>query len=207
MTLTTSRTPPLRAAFSFVGREPLKAPWQDSRPLPPAPCTSVPCWRRSAAISTRARMAHAGWYASRISIRHAWFPVVPTPCCAPSKPLASSGTVKSSSRARGARRTPRRLRRSRMPGASSRAVARARISRVSMTRRRVIPGTCRSGPTKAGPTALRFRVQRHGLSTSTICYLGPQHFDLAPAATWSSSDATASRVTSWRWWSTMHSRV
>ena len=44
---------PFRRRFPLWAR--LKGPWEDSRPRPPAPCTSVPCWRRSAAISTRAR--------------------------------------------------------------------------------------------------------------------------------------------------------
>ena len=40
------------------------------------------------------------------------------------------------------------------------------------------PGTCRSGPTKAGPTALRFRVRERPIHFDDL-YLGPQHFDLA----------------------------
>jgi len=40
------------------------------------------------------------------------------------------------------------------------------------------PGTCRSGPTKAGPTALRFHVRERPIHFHDL-YLGPQHFDLA----------------------------
>ena len=40
------------------------------------------------------------------------------------------------------------------------------------------PCTCRSGPTKAGPTALRFRVRERPIHFDDL-YLGPQHFDLA----------------------------
>jgi glutamyl-Q tRNA(Asp) synthetase len=40
------------------------------------------------------------------------------------------------------------------------------------------PGTCRSGPTKAGPTALRFHVRERPIHFDDL-YLGPQHFDLA----------------------------
>jgi glutamyl-Q tRNA(Asp) synthetase len=40
------------------------------------------------------------------------------------------------------------------------------------------PGTCRSGPTKSGPTALRFRVRERPIHFDDL-YLGPQHFDLA----------------------------
>jgi glutamyl-Q tRNA(Asp) synthetase len=40
------------------------------------------------------------------------------------------------------------------------------------------PGTCRSGPTKPGPTALRFRVRERPIYFDDL-YLGPQHFDLA----------------------------
>jgi glutamyl-Q tRNA(Asp) synthetase len=39
------------------------------------------------------------------------------------------------------------------------------------------PGTCRSGPTKAGPTALRFRVSDRPIHVTDL-FLGPQHFDL-----------------------------
>ncbi len=40
------------------------------------------------------------------------------------------------------------------------------------------PGTCRSGPTKAGPTALRFHVRERPIHFDDL-YLGPQLFDLA----------------------------
>jgi glutamyl-Q tRNA(Asp) synthetase len=40
------------------------------------------------------------------------------------------------------------------------------------------PGTCRSGPTKSGPTALRFRVHDRPIHFDDL-FLGPQHFDLA----------------------------
>jgi len=39
------------------------------------------------------------------------------------------------------------------------------------------PGTCRLGPTKPGPTALRFRVSDRSIHFADLC-LGPQHFDL-----------------------------
>lgn len=40
------------------------------------------------------------------------------------------------------------------------------------------PGTCRSGPTKSGPTSLRFRVGDRPIHFDDL-YLGPRHFDLA----------------------------
>jgi glutamyl-Q tRNA(Asp) synthetase len=40
------------------------------------------------------------------------------------------------------------------------------------------PGTCRSGPTRPGPTALRFRVGDGPIHFDDL-YVGPQHFDLA----------------------------
>jgi glutamyl-Q tRNA(Asp) synthetase len=40
------------------------------------------------------------------------------------------------------------------------------------------PGTCRSGPTKPGPTALRFRVSDRPIHFDDL-FLGTQHFDLA----------------------------
>jgi glutamyl-Q tRNA(Asp) synthetase len=40
------------------------------------------------------------------------------------------------------------------------------------------PGTCRAGPTKAGPTALRFRVDERSIHFDDL-FLGPQRFDLA----------------------------
>jgi len=40
------------------------------------------------------------------------------------------------------------------------------------------PGTCRAGPTKSGPTALRFRVSDRPIHFTDL-YLGPQQFDLA----------------------------
>ncbi len=40
------------------------------------------------------------------------------------------------------------------------------------------PGTCRSGPTKSGPTALRFRVSDRPIHFDDL-FLGTQHFDLA----------------------------
>ena len=40
------------------------------------------------------------------------------------------------------------------------------------------PGTCRSGPTKSGSTALRFRVRERPIHFDDL-YLGPRHFDLA----------------------------
>jgi glutamyl-Q tRNA(Asp) synthetase len=40
------------------------------------------------------------------------------------------------------------------------------------------PGTCRSGPTKQGPTALRFRVGDLPIHFDDL-FLGPQQFDLA----------------------------
>ena len=43
-----------RRRFGAVFRCGARAPGQDSRPRPPAPCTSDRCWRPSAAISTRA---------------------------------------------------------------------------------------------------------------------------------------------------------
>ena len=38
-------------------------------------------------------------------------------------------------------------------------------------------GTCREGPTKPGPTALRFRVSERSIQFGDL-YLGPQHFEL-----------------------------
>jgi len=40
------------------------------------------------------------------------------------------------------------------------------------------PGTCRNGPTKAGPTSLRFRVRERPIHFDDL-YLGPQQFELA----------------------------
>lgn len=40
------------------------------------------------------------------------------------------------------------------------------------------PGTCRNGPTKAGPTAVRFRVSDRPIHFDDL-YQGPQDFDLA----------------------------
>ena len=40
------------------------------------------------------------------------------------------------------------------------------------------PGTCRAGPTKSGPTALRFRVGDRPIHFDDL-FLGAQHFDLA----------------------------
>jgi glutamyl-Q tRNA(Asp) synthetase len=40
------------------------------------------------------------------------------------------------------------------------------------------PGTCRSGPTKPGPTALRFRVRERPIHFDDL-YLGPQEIELA----------------------------
>jgi glutamyl-Q tRNA(Asp) synthetase len=40
------------------------------------------------------------------------------------------------------------------------------------------PGTCRTGPTRSGPTALRFRVSDATIHFDDM-FLGPQHFDLA----------------------------
>ncbi|MEO8018870.1 MAG: tRNA glutamyl-Q(34) synthetase GluQRS [Pseudomonadota bacterium] len=39
------------------------------------------------------------------------------------------------------------------------------------------PGTCRNGPTKPGPTAMRFRVSDQPIHFDDL-YLGPQRFDL-----------------------------
>jgi glutamyl-Q tRNA(Asp) synthetase len=40
------------------------------------------------------------------------------------------------------------------------------------------PGTCRDGPTKSGPTAIRFRVSDRPVDFDDL-FLGPQHFDLS----------------------------
>jgi glutamyl-Q tRNA(Asp) synthetase len=40
------------------------------------------------------------------------------------------------------------------------------------------PGTCRSGPTKSGPTAMRFRVGDRSVHFEDL-FLGSQHFDLS----------------------------
>jgi len=40
------------------------------------------------------------------------------------------------------------------------------------------PGTCRAGPARSGPTALRFRVSDTPIQFDDL-FLGPQHFDLA----------------------------
>jgi len=40
------------------------------------------------------------------------------------------------------------------------------------------PGTCRNGPTKPGPTSLRFRVRERSIHFDDL-YLGSQQFDLA----------------------------
>ncbi|HEU5135331.1 MAG TPA: tRNA glutamyl-Q(34) synthetase GluQRS [Steroidobacteraceae bacterium] len=40
------------------------------------------------------------------------------------------------------------------------------------------PGTCRGGPTRSGPTALRFRVSDTPIHFDDL-FLGPQHFELA----------------------------
>ena len=146
MTLATPRTPPLRRRFPLWGA----SPWEGSRPLPPAPCTSVPCWRRSAAISTRARMAHAGWCASRISIRRAWFQVVPTTMLRTLEAFGFEwdGEVLFQS-----------TRRAAYADAIATLTKAGRIFACSCSRKDLAgvdeeaqgyPGTCRSGPTKAG---------------------------------------------------------
>ena len=40
------------------------------------------------------------------------------------------------------------------------------------------PGTCRAGPTKSGPTSVRFRVSDRPIHFDDL-FLGPQHFDLS----------------------------
>jgi glutamyl-Q tRNA(Asp) synthetase len=40
------------------------------------------------------------------------------------------------------------------------------------------PGTCRAGPTKSGPTSMRFRVSDRPIHFDDL-FLGPQHFDLS----------------------------
>ena len=165
---------PFRAAFSFVGRE---APGRDLRPLPPGLCTWDHCSPQSAAISMRAAPAHAGWCASKISTLHASFRDVPTRCCARSKRSASSGMAKSCSRARVVPPIGKRSTHSPPPDAHTPAAVRARISPAS-TKSRGYPGTCRAGPTRSGPTALRFRVSDTPIHFDDL-FLGAQHFDLA----------------------------
>ena len=55
----------------------------------------------------------------------------------------------------------------------------AQGSRAAATKTRTgYPGTCRRGPTKPGPTALRFRVRERPIHFDDL-FLGPQDFDLA----------------------------
>ena len=85
--------------------------------------------------------------------------------------------ARSCSRARAAPRTAKRSRHSSPPAAPIPAAVRARIF-AGLDEESGYPGTCRAGPTRSGPTALRFRVSDATIHFDDL-FLGPQHFDLA----------------------------
>ena len=94
--------------------------------------------------------------------------------CAPSRPSASPGTARSSTRASAPSTTTRRSRAWPAPGALSRAAAAA----ASTSAEARYPGTCRAGPRRAGPTATRFRVRDQEVSFRDRIQ-GECRFDLA----------------------------
>ena len=196
----TARTPAFRAAFSVVGREPLRIPWPVSRPRPPAPFTWARSWLRSAAISSARRRRRLARAHGRP--RHAARdPGAPTTCCARSKRSASNGTAKSSFQSTRRAAYPRRSCADRLRPHLFAAAVRARISPARGEDSPGYPGTCRAG-------ASRPRAGLATLSRERRNYLLRRPFPGHTAISTSPTAATSCRrrdgilATSSRWWST-----
>ena len=155
-------------------------PWQDSRPLPPDPCTSDRCWPRSAAISTRARNG-ARWL---VRIEDLDTPRV-VPGCADEmlRTLEAFGfewdgevlfqSTRRAAYARGARDACRRR-------------AHLSLQLFAQGSRRHCdeeshgyPGTCRSGPTRSRTDRAALPRERCAYPLRRSVSQGAQHFDLA----------------------------
>ena len=81
-------------------------------------------------------------------------------------------------RAPGAPRIARRSTRSPPPAAPSRCSCSRKDLAGDDDDAGGYPGTCRDGPTETGPDRRCAFASATGLSTSTTCFSGPQHFDL-----------------------------